>query len=98
MDFLTIFLRGIVANLRTRYAKLVALLAVIFAAAAYGIDTALGWEVCDAASVCTDYVTDGLRETLTAVKRVLVIALGLLGLPYVGPETTGGGSNAPPRA
>lgn len=98
MDFLTIFLRGIVANLRTRYAKLVALVAVLSAGAVYGIDAALGYEVCDAVGVCTDYVTNGLRETLVVVKRALVVVLGLLGLPYIGPETTGGGTNAPPRA
>lgn len=80
MDFLSVFIRGIIQNLSTRYGKIIAAFTVLVIAGIFTIDSLLGQTVCDAAGQCVDFIQNGLRQTLSTVKGVLVTVAGLLGL------------------
>ena len=79
MDVITLFLRGIVENLKTRYGKIFALLVVVALGGIYTIDAALAQVVCDPLGVCVDYIQDGTRGIFTAVRNVLIFVAGILG-------------------
>lgn len=80
MDFISIFIRGIIQNLNTRYGKIIAFVTVLVVSGLVTIDNLLAQTVCDAAGSCVDFIQNGLRNTLSGVQGVLVFIAGLLGL------------------
>lgn len=80
MDFLSVFIRGIIQNLSTRYGKIIAAFTVLVVAGIFTIDSLLSQTVCDGLGQCVDFIQNGLRQTLSTVKGVLVTIAGLLGL------------------
>ena len=80
MDFLSVFIRGIVQNLSTRYGKIIAAFTVLVVAGIFTIDSLLSQTVCDGLGQCVDFIQNGLRQTLATIKGVLVTIAGILGI------------------